>query len=149
MQAVPASLLLALTVFFAGCSPEAQVRLADGNHTQASHWDGRWLVINYWAEWCAPCREEIPELNELHHDRVAHGLVMLGVNWDGLQDEKLTDVIERMGIEFPVLVEDPYLQYGYERAQQLPVTVLINPEREVHRVLLGPQNEASIKAAML
>ena len=131
MQAVTGSLLLVFTLLLTACSPEAPVRFADGSFTQSSHWDGRWLVINYWAEWCAPCRDEIPELNELHHARVNHGLVMLGVNWDGLQREKLTAVIERMGIEFPVLSEDPYLQYGYERAQQLPVTVLINPERVV------------------
>ena len=131
-----------------GCSPEAQIEFADGTRTQASHWDGRWLVINYWAEWCGPCRHEIPELNELHHGRTGHGLVMLGVNWDGLQGEKLTEVIERMEIEFPTLVLDPYQQYGYERAQQLPVTVVITPEREVHKVLVGPQTGKSILAAI-
>lgn len=134
--------------FAAGCTPEAQIRFADGSQTQASHWEGRWLVINYWAEWCAPCREEIPELNELHHARVEHGLVLLGVNWDGLPQDKLAEVAARMGIEFPVLIQDPYQEYGYDRAEQLPVTVLINPAREVHQVLVGPQNEDSIMAAM-
>ena len=108
MQAVTGSLLLVFTLLLTACSPEAPVRFADGSFTQSSHWDGRWLVINYWAEWCAPCRDEIPELNELHHARVNHGLVMLGVNWDGLQGEKLTDVIERLeihGVEMAPLSE--------------------------------------------
>ena len=140
--------LVLVVLLSSGCAQEVQIEFADGTRTQASHWDDRWLVINYWAEWCGPCRHEIPELNELHHARVGHGLVVLGVNWDGLQGEKLDQVIERMDIEFPTLVVDPYLEYGYERAQQLPVTVLINPNREVHRVLMGPQTEKSILGAI-
>jgi thiol-disulfide isomerase/thioredoxin len=140
---------MALCVLLAaGCSPSEQIFFADGSHTQLSHWQDRWLVINYWAEWCAPCRHEIPELNSLHSARVASGLVILGVNYDGLQQPKLGEVMQRMAIEFPVLKNDPQLKYGYERAQQLPMTVLINPQREVHDVLLGPQTAASILAAL-
>jgi len=131
----------------AACSIEQSIELADGSRTQASHWQGRWLVINYWAEWCAPCRHEIPELNELHEDRVGNALVVLGVNYDGLTQPKLGEVIERMDIRFPVLKQDPREQYGYGRPAQLPVTVLINPEREVHDILVGPQTGASIRAA--
>jgi thiol-disulfide isomerase/thioredoxin len=137
-----------LAISLLGCTPGAQVQFADGTYTQKSHWQDRWLVINYWAEWCGPCRHEIPELNELHHNRVESGVVVMGVNWDGLQGKKLNDVIERMAIEFPTLIIDPYAEYGYERAQQLPITVLLNPAREVHRVLVGPQTQKSILAAM-
>lgn len=136
-------LLVGIAALF-GCSQEAQVVFADGQQTQLRHWDGRWLVINYWAEWCAPCRHEIPELNELHHDRVANGLVVLGVNWDGFGGEELQGMIERLDIEFPVLKEDPYQQWGYDRPQQLPMTVLISPEREVAHKLMGPQTQDTI-----
>ncbi|MEM9624253.1 MAG: TlpA disulfide reductase family protein [Pseudomonadota bacterium] len=141
-------LVFAQLLFLAGCSGDEQVVFADGSHTQMSHWDDRYLVINYWAEWCAPCRHEIPEFNALHEARVANGIVMLGVNYDNLQGEKLTDVIERMDIQFPVLAEDPQERYGYERAQTLPMTVIINPAREVHDVLIGPQTQASVTAAL-
>ena len=143
---LPGLVVIGLFVM-ASCSSERQIYFADGSNTQISHWDGRWLVINYWAEWCAPCRHEIPEFNQLHEDRVGNGLVVLGVNYDGIQGERLTQVIERMDIQFPVLVQDPQQVYGYERAQTLPMTVLINPDREVHRILIGPQNQDSIKAA--
>ena len=136
-------------VGLAACSMEQQIELADGSRTQASHWQGRWLVINYWAEWCAPCRHEIPELNDLHEDRVGNALVVLGVNYDGLTQPKIGEVIERMDIRFPVLKHDPREQYGYERPVQLPVTVLLNPDRKVHDILVGPQTEGSIRAAML
>ena len=130
-----------------GCDTEERIEFADGSRTQLSHWRGQWLVINYWAEWCGPCRHEIPELNRLHAGRVSHGLIVLGVNWDGVQGRKLNDVITRMKIDFPTLIEDPHLDYDYDRVEQLPVTVLINPDREVHRVLIGPQTGQSILAA--
>ena len=75
--------------------------------------------------------------------------MVLGVNYDGLAQPKLGDVIGRMDIKFPVLLNDPQLRYGYERAVHLPVTVLINPQRDVHEILVGPQTKASIMAAML
>jgi thiol-disulfide isomerase/thioredoxin len=140
---------VACLLFICSCSMDEQVQFADGTQTQMSHWQERWLVINYWAEWCAPCRHEIPELNDLHAGRVEHGLVVLGVNYDGLAQPKLGDVIQRMDIKFPVLLNDPQLRYGYERPVHLPVTVLIDPQREVHEVLVGPQTKASIMAAML
>ncbi len=139
---------VALSISSAGCMPEEQIRLADGSNTQMSHWQDRWLVINYWAEWCGPCRHEIPELNELHEDRIANGMVVLGVNYDNIQPPKLNEVIERMEIDFPVLLADPQQRFGYNRAEQLPMTVIINPEREVHDVLIGPQTAASISAAL-
>lgn len=137
-------LVAVLVLLAASCAPDQQVEFADGTRTQMSHWENRWLVINYWAEWCAPCRHEIPQLNALHRTRVEHGVVVLGVNWDGLGGTKLNEVIDRMSVGFPTLVIDPYQQFGYERAQQLPVTVLINPAREVYEVLIGPQTQKSI-----
>ena len=67
------------------------------------------MVLNYWAEWCAPCREEIPELNELRQQGSERGVEIrvLGVNYDGLQGADLDAVMQRMEIEFPVLVDDP------------------------------------------
>lgn len=140
--------LAACVLWVAGCTPEVQVNFADGSKTQRSHWDGRWLVVNYWAEWCAPCREEIPELNELHAQRTEHGLIVLGVNYDGLQDDKLKAAGERMEIDFPVLVIDPREEFGFERPQLLPVTVLISPEREVAETLVGPQTGQNIRDAI-
>ncbi len=134
--------LLAITfllVCLSGCSTEAPVQLADGGELRFSELRGRWLVINYWAEWCAPCRKEIPELNELHNSRDAHGLVVLGVNYDEIVGEKLLEVMEEMDIHFPVLVEDPRERWGYEQPTALPVTVIIGPDGQLKNQLLGPQ----------
>jgi len=144
-KVLPLALLLLITT--TGCETEEPIQLADGSHTVMSAWQGRWLVINYWAEWCGPCRDEIPELNELHEDR-DDDIVVLGVNYDALLPPKLNEVMARMDIEFPVLLEDPQPRFGYPRAEQLPMTVMINPHGQVHEVLIGPQTADSLEAAM-
>ncbi|MBB3047399.1 thiol-disulfide isomerase/thioredoxin [Litorivivens lipolytica] len=98
----------------------------------------RWIVINYWAKWCAPCRDEIPELNhfaEAYSDQV----LVLGVNYDRLQGEALTADIRALGIAFPVLLADPHPALGIERPTALPSTLLIAPDGSLQQILLGPQ----------
>jgi thiol-disulfide isomerase/thioredoxin len=131
------------------CATEEQIEFAGGASASLSEWDDRYLVINYWAEWCAPCRHEIPELNQLHQARDEQGIVVLGVNYDGIAGEKLVTLIGEMGIEFPTLVQDPQLRYGYDRPETLPMTAIITPSREVQKILIGPQTSASIQAAIL
>ena len=140
--------LVVLIGLMSGCGAESSVALADGRSTKLSHWDGRWIIINYWAEWCAPCRAEIPELNALHKERASTGVVVLGVNYDELTGEKLAEVTERMGIEFPVLVDDPRARWGYDLPAVLPSTMLIDPEGNLHRQLQGPQTAESLTEAM-
>ena len=131
----------------AACSGDA-FRLADGASSTWSQWSGQRLAINYWAEWCVPCREEIPELNALHQHRAATGLVILGVNYDGISGQSLTTLMAEMGIEFPVLASDPFDRFGYDVPNMLPTTVIIGPDNNVDQILIGPQTrESLIRAA--
>jgi thiol-disulfide isomerase/thioredoxin len=105
----------------------------------------RWLVINYWAEWCAPCREEIPELNRLAaelSDRVA----VQGVNYDGLTGTAHDASAEVMGIEFPSSGDDPGPQLKLERPKVLPTTYLIAPGGQLAHTLIGPQTYEALLA---
>ena len=98
----------------------------------------RWQVINYWAEWCAPCREEIPELNRLATelgDRVA----VQGVNYDGLTGAEHDASAKVMGIAFPSSGEDLGAQLKLERPKVLPTTYLIAPGGKLAHTLIGPQ----------
>lgn len=131
----------------AGCSDDA-FRLADGSTATRSEWPRQYVAINYWAEWCVPCRQEIPELNALHQERDSTGLVILGVNYDGLSGERLEPLVAEMGIEFPVLVSDPFKRFGYDRPKVLPTTVIIGPDNEVHGILVGPQTRDSVLHAV-
>lgn len=141
-------LLIGLTLLVAACD-------GDGNGSGEANRDaptftdyrGKWVVINYWAQWCKPCIHEIPELNALaaaEADRV----VVLGVDYDNHQGPELQAAIDKLGITFAVLASDPAATLGIERPNVLPTTVLVDPEGAVREVLRGPQTRASLQRTM-
>ncbi|NNC54661.1 MAG: TlpA family protein disulfide reductase, partial [Pseudomonadales bacterium] len=99
---------------------------------------GRWVLINYWAEWCGPCIEEIPELNAL---QAAHSekLAVLAVNFDRIEGDALRELAQRMGIEFQLLEQDPADALRLSRPSALPATYLFEPDGSLAAVLVGPQ----------
>ena len=142
------ALALCMAGVLSGCSAEPPATLADGGEVRFSQLEGQWLIINYWAEWCVPCRKEIPELNELQADRREHGLRVFGVNYDAIEGKKLTRLIELMDIRFPVLTQDPRARWGYDQPSVLPLTVVIGPDGRLREQLVGPQTVETLLAAM-
>jgi len=106
---------------------------------------GKIIVINYWATWCAPCRKEIPELNELDH-QLSDRLDVIGVNYDGVVGEQLLEEMAKLGIEFDNLYTDPRSLWGLDTVTVLPETLLINTDGEIVHRLVGPQTKRSLEA---
>lgn len=147
-KAILAALLAPLLAAGAsGCEAQPALRFADGSAQTLDAWQGRWLVINYWAEWCAPCWAEVGELNALDEDETLSAAV-IGVNFDGVQGEALERLIAKMDIRFPIALDDPRAIWGYDRPQVLPTTVIIGPGGDLRRQLQGPQTLDSLLAAM-
>jgi len=105
--------------------------------------NGQWRIINYWAIWCAPCREEIPELNEL--DRSTE-LLVLAVNYDGKTGDELASQAAEMGITFALLEQDPRATLSVARPKVLPTTLLVSPDGQVTDTLVGPQTREGLLA---
>lgn len=132
--------LAILTVVLAGCGPTDS---PDGT-LQLDKLRGQWVVINYWAVWCKPCIQEIPELN--HLDKLPL-VTVLGVNYDGAAAQALQEQVEKLGIAFPVLATDPADQLGIERPVVLPTTLILDPEGQLRQTLVGPQTLQSLARA--
>ena len=123
--------LLALSVMSCGDQPVALPA------------QGPWRIVNYWAVWCGPCREEIPELNRLHEET---DLVVFAVNYDGKQGEELASQAATMNIGFRMLAQDPAPGLGVERPRVLPTTLLVDPAGRVTDTLVGPQTQETLLA---
>lgn len=133
---------LALVALLAGCQ-KVELERAEG---QKLAWDtlrGQWVLVNYWAEWCKPCLEEIPELNELDK---APDITVLGVNFDAVKGDALVDLGKRMGIEFTMLAEDPGPEFDWKLPVALPATFIVNPDGNLLEARFGPQTEEEIRA---
>ncbi len=136
------TVLVTLLLLLAGCQPSA---VTGDNAALLQSLRGQWVVINYWAKWCKPCIEEIPELNELDHKH--SDITVLGVNYDGATGEDLAAQLRDLKVDFPTLEEDPAELLGQPRPVVLPTTFIINPEGELVHSLVGPQTLESLLAA--
>ncbi len=133
-----------LSVVVSACNESPSLALADGSEQPWSAFEDDWLLVNYWAKWCAPCRVEVPELNEMH----AAGTAVLGVNFDGLAGPELNADIADLDIRFPVALHDPRERWGAVRPEVLPTTLVVAPDGSLHGVLVGPQDRESLARAM-
>lgn len=82
--------------------PDLTLADRDGQPRALSEWDGRPLIINFWATWCAPCRREIPMLNALAADADYAGFEVIGIAIDFRED--VLSYLERMPIDYTVLI---------------------------------------------
>ena len=99
---------------------------------------GKWVVINYWADWCPPCIKEIPELNKLNA-KYSDELNVFLFNFDRLEGEELKNLLRKIDAKVPSLVTDPQSIYNFTIPESLPVTFVINKKGELSNILQGPQ----------
>lgn len=105
------------------------------------------LLINYWAEWCKPCIEEMPELNRFaasHQDEI----VVLSVNFDNKQDADLQAAIQKVRVTFPVITSNPAKVFTLPEVSALPTTLILDENGALREQLLGPQNAESLQDAL-
>ncbi|ORU91224.1 MAG: redoxin [Cycloclasticus sp. symbiont of Poecilosclerida sp. N] len=113
--------------------PEFALPDVQGNIHSIKEWDGKYIVLNFWATWCAPCREEIPEFIKLQEEYGASNLQFIGV---AIDDAVSVDSFSlEMGINYPNLIAEAE---GIELAKKyanitgaLPYSVIINPNKEI------------------
>lgn len=97
-------------------------------HSLSEH-RGKWVVVNYWATWCPPCLEEIPDLVAFHERHKDEDAVVIGVNFEDIPEAQLKAFVEEYFISYPVL-RNGDMQPAHERLAVggLPTTYIISPE---------------------
>ena len=120
----------------------------DGRKHSLSEWRGKVIVLNFWATWCPPCREEIPLLVELQKKRGADGLQIIGVAIDNKTAVMLYS--RSAGINYPILMGaddtlDLVARYG-NSSGALPFTVIIDRSGSIAVRKLGPFNKTELES---
>ena len=152
--------LIFASLSIVACTAKPDFYYADGKAGNYTDFNRQWLVINYWANWCKPCIEEIPELNKLHalsSENATARLKVIGIAFDKPIAAQLLQQRKQLGIEFAIIDQAPttattgieiHQVYDYPYPSVLPTTVLINPRGRVHKVLTGPQTATTIQAVI-
>ncbi len=128
---------------FAASLPDLQ------DESQAiSQWRGKVMVVNFWASWCEPCRQEIPEFIELQEKFRDNGLVFIGIAVD--QKERAAAFSKEIGINYPVLVGDmkamALAEAAGNRQGALPFTVVIDRNGKIIGTKLGRLSQEKLES---
>lgn len=122
-------------------APEFKLKDLAGKdlNLEASH--GKVILLNFWATWCGPCREEIPELVALQN-RYKDRLQIIGLVVDDDDEKEIRKVIDSEGINYPVALADPETRFAYGGIAALPTVFVINSEGRVVQKHVGLFNPA-------
>ena len=115
------------------------IEVFNGPDTSLDKLNGNWVVINYWADWCAPCIKEIPELNNFAQEN--KDLKVYTFNFDYLQVDDLKPIANKFNIMVPSLVTHPRDIWGIQTPPAVPATFFINPDGDLALSLFRPQTK--------
>jgi peroxiredoxin len=121
-----------------GDGPAANFTLksADGENIRLSEYRGQVVLINFWASWCGPCRQEMPHLDDLHQKYEPLGFTVFGVNVE--QDRKMADkVLRDIPVTFPILFDDSNQVSELYDVDAMPATVLVDRNGEIRYMHRG------------
>ena len=117
-------------------APDFALKSASGDNLRRSEFRGDVVMINFWATWCGPCRQEMPLLDDLYARYNRVGFNLLGVNIDD-DAGRAMQMIEELGVNFPVLFDDSKEVSRLYQVEAMPVTVLVDRQGTVRHVHHG------------
>ena len=128
--------LLSLSTVSAAANNFVLKDMAGKKHT-LSEYKGKWVIVNYWATWCPPCLEEIPDLVALYDSRKNKDLVILGVAFDYQSAKEVTDYVNDMLISYPIVLGDDDVMKQIGFSDVLPTSYIYNPRGELIKTKHG------------
>lgn len=120
-----------------GPAPDFTLPTLAGDSLSLSDLRGQTVLLNFWATWCAPCVEEIPELIALHDELNPHGFSVVGISLDQEDADFVRPFTERLGITYPIPLDDGAVAEAYGGVWALPTTYVIDAEGEILQRVIG------------
>ncbi|KRG64470.1 thioredoxin [Stenotrophomonas humi] len=127
--------------------PQLQVPTVDGKSYDLASHRGQWVVVNFWATWCAPCLQEMPELSALHAMR--SNVEVIGLAYEDIELDEMQAFLKEHPVAYPIAIIDTYNPpKDFATPRGLPMTYLIAPDGKVAKQFLGPVNAHEIEQAI-
>ena len=117
-------------------APDFALKSSTGENLRLSEYRGEVVMVNFWATWCGPCRQEMPLLEELFSRYERVGFTLLGVNIDD-DPRRAMQMAKELGVTFPVVFDDRKEVSKLYEVNAMPVTVLVDKEGRVRHVHHG------------
>jgi peroxiredoxin len=119
-------------------APDFELITLTGETIKLSDLRGQAVLINLWATWCPPCREEMPVLEKMYNEYKNQGFTVLGVNMTSEDDSKaVLPFVEKYGLTFPILLDETRRVENAYQLKSLPTSYFINREGTIIEVVIG------------
>ncbi|MDH2916824.1 MAG: TlpA disulfide reductase family protein [Gallionella sp.] len=116
-----------------------------GNVQRLNDYRGKWVLVNFWATWCPPCLEEVPDLVELHEAHKKTDLVVIGVALDSTEKSVKAFVTKRK-VTYPIVLGDYDMAEQVGQIEVLPTSYLYNPQGELVSYQEGILSRESVES---
>ncbi len=116
-----------------------------GKEQRLQDYRGKWVLVNFWATWCPPCLEEIPDLVSLHEAHKKADMVVIGVALDSSK-ESVVDFVAKKRVSYPVVVGDYDQAAQVGEVEALPTSYLYDPTGELVSYQQGMVTRASVES---
>ena len=116
-------------------APDFTLKSLEGSNLRLEEYRGQVVLINFWARWCGPCRQEMPLLDRLHHRYEDTGFAVLGINVEG-EAAPAQEIVDKTKVTFPILIDEGQAVSELYNLEAMPSTVVVDRDgivRYIHR----------------
>lgn len=118
-------------------SPLLVLKDLQGRTLKLSNYQGKVVLLNFWATWCAPCRAEMPDLVKWQREYKSRGLQVIGITYPPHELAEVRQFLRRIKANYPVVLSDKETKSHFDQSEILPVTVVIDKKGMVREVIQG------------
>jgi len=129
-------------------APAWEMNNLDGKITKLSDFRGKVVILNFWATWCPPCREEIPGFIKLQNEYSASGLVVVGASVDSQGPEVVKSFVTQHGINYPIVMAHTKVVADYGGIKFIPTTFVIDRQGNIVQTYHGLHSIGTFESAI-
>jgi peroxiredoxin len=129
-------------------APAFEVTTFDGETVSLESLRGKVVLVNFWATWCPPCRQEMPSFERIWKERRDDGLIILGVSTDRIGADAVTEFVRDRGFTYPIAMAPGSMIRDYGGARALPSSFLIDRAGNIRHEVTGYFAEPALRAAL-
>lgn len=138
-----------ITVGQTGRAPTLVLKDIRGRTVRLSDYQGKVVLLNFWATWCPPCRAEMPDFIRMQREYRSKGLQVIGITYPPEEIEEVRQFVRKLGVNYPIALGTKEIKTLFDESGTLPVTIIIdrqgNVRDRIEGILLPQEFEQKIK----